>query len=103
MSAESCEVWFYHLERSTLDAVVPELLERTLAKGWRALVRASSQEMLEHLDRWLWAYRDDSFLAHGLEGEPAAARQPVLLTLGAENTNEAQALVLIEGAKATDL
>jgi DNA polymerase-3 subunit chi len=103
MDEKACEVWFYHLERSTLDAVVPELLERTLAKGWRALVRASSQEMLEHLDRWLWAYRDDSFLAHGLEGEPAAARQPVLLTLGAENTNEAQALVLIEGAKATDL
>ena len=31
-----CEVWFYHLERTALDQALPELLEKTLAKGWRA-------------------------------------------------------------------
>ena len=42
MSAESCEVWFYHLERTALDQALPELLEKTLAKGWKALVRTTT-------------------------------------------------------------
>ena len=25
--SEPCEVWFYHLERSSLDQILPELLE----------------------------------------------------------------------------
>jgi DNA polymerase III subunit chi len=101
--AAKCEVWFYHLERSSLDQILPELLEKTLKKGWRALVRASGQDRLESLDSWLWAYRDDSFLAHGLETEPQAARQPILLTLGESNPNGAKALFLIDDAAPGEL
>ena len=32
MSA-ACEVWFYHLERTGLDQALPELLQKTLARG----------------------------------------------------------------------
>ena len=103
MSGSPCEVWFYHLERATLEAALPELLEKTLARGWRALVRAATVETLDHLDRWLWTWRDDSFLAHGRAEEPSAARQPILLTLGEENANGAQALFLVEGATAPDI
>ena len=92
------EVWFYHLERTGLDQALPELLDKTLAKGWRALVRAGSPDRLEHLDGWLWSYRDDSFLPHGLAGEPNAARQPILLTTGADNVNGADAVFLIDDA-----
>lgn len=98
-----CEVWFYHLERSSLDQVLPELLEKTLQKGWKALVRTREPERLEHLDGWLWSWRDDSFLPHGTADEPLAARQPVLLTTKVENLNGAQALFLIDGAEAGDL
>lgn len=103
MSEAACDVWFYHLERSGLDQVLPELLEKTLARGWRAVVRARQTERVEHLDGWLWSYRDDSFLPHGVDDEPGAARQPVLLTLGFENPNAAQALFLIDGADEGDL
>jgi DNA polymerase-3 subunit chi len=92
-----CEVWFYHLERSGLDRVLPDLLEKTLARGWRALVRSPLRERLEQLDAWLWSYRDNSFLPHGMEGEPFAERQPILLAR-AGNSNQAQALFLIDGA-----
>jgi DNA polymerase-3 subunit chi len=95
----ACEVWFYHLERTGLDQALPELLDKTLARGWRAIVRSASPDRLEHLDGWLWSYREDSFLPHGLEGEPAAARQPVLLTTGDANPNGADALFLIDGAE----
>jgi DNA polymerase-3 subunit chi len=97
--AGPCEVWFYHLERTALDRALPELLEKTLAKGWRAVVRAKDQDRIEHLDGWLWAYRDESFLPHGVAEEPHAARQPVLLTTGFETENSAQALFLIDDAE----
>jgi DNA polymerase-3 subunit chi len=99
----SCEVWFYHLERSGLDQVLPELLEKTLARGWRALVRATSAERVDHLDNLLWTFRDDSFLPHGVTNEPMAERQPVLITQDAANTNGASVVFLVDGADAGDL
>jgi DNA polymerase-3 subunit chi len=97
MSNAPCEVWFYHLERSTLEQVLPELLEKTLARGWRARVRSEDPSRIEALEAWLWIYRDDSFLAHGLAGEPFAERQPILLGDGAGNPNGAQALFVVDG------
>lgn len=95
-----CEVWFYQLERTALDQALPELLEKTLARGWRAIVRTAAEERLDHLDGWLWSYRDDSFLAHGTAREPMAERQPILITTSTDNTNAAQALFLVDGAEA---
>ena len=99
MSEQACEVWFYHLERTSLDQALPELLEKTLSRGWKALVRTPLPERVEHLDGWLWSYRDESFLPHGLASEPNAARQPVLLTTEDGNPNGANALFLIDGAE----
>lgn len=95
----ACEIWFYHLERTGLDQALPELLRKTLARGWRALVRSPDPARIEHLDGWLWSYRDDSFLAHGLASEPHAERQPVLLTTGADNPNAANAVFLLDDAE----
>ncbi|WP_332769521.1 DNA polymerase III subunit chi [Phenylobacterium sp.] len=103
MMAAPCEVWFYHLERSGLDQVLPELLEKTLARGWKAVVRAREPERVEHLDGWLWSYRDESFLPHAPADEPGAARQPVLLTTAFDNQNEADALFLVDGAEPGEL
>jgi len=102
-TAAPCEVWFYHLERSPLDQVLPELLEKTLKRGWKAVVRAEDRQRIEHLDGWLWAYRDDSFLPHGAADEPFAERQPIVLTTEAANPNGAEAVFLIDGAEAPDL
>jgi DNA polymerase-3 subunit chi len=103
MADAPCEVWFYHLEQTGLDQALPELLEKTLARGWKAVVRSRESERIEHLDGWLWSYRDDSFLPHGPADEPMAARQPILLTTGFERQNEADALFLIDGADPGDL
>ena len=103
MTDQHCEVWFYHLERTSLDQALPELLEKTLARGWRALVRSTARERVDQLDSWLWSYRDDSFLPHGPDDEPLAARQPVLITTAMDNPNAANALFLIDGAEAGDL
>ena len=44
MSDGVTEVYFYHLERRTLEEVLPTLLERSLERGWRAAVQATSEE-----------------------------------------------------------
>lgn len=103
MTETPCEVWFYHLERSALDQVLPDLLEKTLARGWRALVRCGGPERVDQLDGWLWSYRDDSFLPHGVSDEGNAERQPVLLTTGADNLNGAQALFLVDDVEPGDV
>ena len=100
---DGCEVWFYHLERTGLDQALPELLEKTLARGWRAIVRAPGSDRIAHLDDRLWSYRDESFLPHGPDGEAAAVRQPILLTTGFENPNGAHVLFLVDGAEPGDL
>ena len=103
MSAH-CEVWFYHLERTGVDRALPMLLEKTLARGWRALVRAPGADGLAALDEKLWTYADDSFLPHGVEDDAFSACQPVLLSADvAKAGNGAQALFLVGGAEAGDL
>ena len=90
------EAWFYHLEHGSIDRALPELLEKTLARGWRAMVRCTDPERLDHLDSWLWRYGDETFLAHGRGGQPNAARQPILLTDGEDPENGAQALFILD-------
>jgi DNA polymerase-3 subunit chi len=101
--AAATEVWFYHLERTGLEQALPELLEKTLQRGWKALVRVREAERLQHLDGWLWSYRDESFLPHAPDDEPGAARQPILLTTGFDNANGADALFLVDGAEPGEL
>lgn len=92
------EIWFYHLERSSLEQVLPELLDRTLKRGWRAQVRISDPRRLDQIDEGLWTWRDDAFLAHGRAEEPHADRQPILLTGELTNPNAAQALFIVGGS-----
>jgi len=96
------EILFYHLERQPLDRVLPVLLEKTLERGWRAVVQTASQQYAEALDGHLWTYREDSFLPHGLESERDAARYPVVLTPNAGNPNGAQVRFVVEGAPLPD-
>lgn len=92
------DVLFYHLEPRPLEAVLPTLLEKTLERGWRAVVEVGSGERLEALDAHLWTYREDSFLAHGRAGSEDDAVQPVLLTTGSDNPNAAAVRFYVDGA-----
>lgn len=92
------EVLFYHLERQPLERVLPNLLERTLARGWKAVVQAGSQDRLDALDQALWTYAEDSFLPHGQRKAGFADQQPVYLTTGPEAPNGAGVRFLVDGA-----
>jgi DNA polymerase III subunit chi len=94
------EVLFYHLERRTLDDVLPGLAGKTLERGWRALIRTESADRAAAIDALLWTYDDQSFLPHAQFGDGEARDQPVLITVEEGNPNDAQLLFLIGGAGA---
>lgn len=100
---KTVEVLFYHLERAPLERVLPELLEKSLERGWRAVVQAGSDERVEALDTALWTYGEASFLPHGTSGAGNVARQPVFLTADESNPNEAAIRFFVDGAEAGDL
>ena len=93
------EVWFYRLQRHRLEDVLPGLLEKTLHRGWRAVVVAGSAERVEALNAHLWTWRRESFLPHGSKADGFAADQPVWLTDSDENPNGAKVLFLVDGAE----
>ena len=92
------EVYFYHLTRSPIEQVLPDLLDKCLGKKWRVCVRGTDRDRLDWLDGRIWLYRDDWFLPHGLAGGPNDRHQPVLLTTG-EASNLADVLMLVDGAR----
>ncbi len=92
------EVRFYHLTQSPLEQTLPGLLAKSLQRGWKVVVQGGNEARLRFLDTHLWTSPEDSFLPHGLEGDGAA--QPIWLTLGEENPNDAGVLMLIDGAQA---
>jgi DNA polymerase-3 subunit chi len=96
------EIYFYHLERRTLDDVLPALLELSLKRGWRAAVQAASEERVEALNTLLWTYREESFLPHGTARDGRAAEHPIYLTAGDDNPNAAQIRFLVDGATLAD-
>lgn len=102
-SEQGTEVLFYHLERQGLEKVLPSLVEKTLERGWRAVVQAGTEERLAAIDQALWTYKDDSFLAHGSAKDGHAADQPVYLTTGDDTPNGAGVRFLVDGAETAEL
>lgn len=92
------EFLFYHLQAQPVESLLPVLLEKSIERGWRAVVHTSSEERVDALDAHLWTFRDDSFLPHGTFREQTAADQPVLLTVRDDNPNAATVRFLIDRA-----
>jgi DNA polymerase III subunit chi len=91
------EMLFYQLQHQPLERVLPTLLEKSIERGWRVVVQASSEERVEALDAHLWTFRDDSFLPHGTWREAQAREQPILLTINDDNPNGAAVRFLLDG------
>src|SRR5258708_15176555 len=83
------ETLFYHLERRSLEEILPGLVEKSLQRGWRAAIKTDSAERSDALDTLLWTYDDQSFLPHAQRGDGKAEDQPVLITAEEGNPNSA--------------
>ena len=97
------ELWFYHLERASVDQALPELLMKLMAQGGRAVICSSEDSRLNHLDSHLWTFRDDSFLPHGLIEAGQSEDQPILLSPSPQNLNQANMLFCLDGVDPGDV
>lgn len=94
----SVEVVFYHLLHKPLEAALPQLLQKCLERDWKVVVQTGSEERCSALDSHLWTFADDSFLPHGTKADGYAEQQPIYLTSGQDNPNEADVRFLVDHA-----
>lgn len=91
---------FYHLQKNTLEDVLPKLLEKAYSTRQNIKVQVGNAERVEFLNTHLWTYQDESFLPHGSKKDGSAAEQPVFLSEVDDNPNNATLLFLVDGATA---
>jgi DNA polymerase-3 subunit chi len=92
------DIQFYHLS-APLERVLPKLLEKSLAGGFRAVVKLPSEEKAENMSALLWTYDPDSFLPHGTAKDGQSEQQPVFLTATDENPNHADLMIVTDGTE----
>lgn len=94
------EIRFYSLLGTSLESVLPRLLQKALEKGMRAVVKCSSVERVEALNQLLWTYDSASFIPHGSAADGNPSEQPIWLTTADENPNNADVIFLVDDATA---
>ena len=72
------EIGFYHCTRQPAVGVAVRLADKAFGTGRRMLIVAEPP-LLDALDERLWTDLPETFLAHGRQGGPDAALQPILL------------------------
>ena len=97
------EIRFYHLEKSGLDNVLPQLVGKALQKGERILIKAPDENEVERINEHLWTFDPASFLPHGTAADGSETDQPVFITAANENPNGATILFLTHDLEAADL
>ncbi len=92
------EIRFYHLQSSSQEQALPLLLGKILERGHRIVLKLRDRADLEKMNNHLWSFDPNSFLPHGSDKDGNANRQPIWLTDVDENPNNADVLVLCQGA-----
>jgi DNA polymerase III subunit chi len=98
------EIWFYQLERTSVEETLPPLLEKCAERGWRAIVRSTSPQRLDSVDGLLWTYKPASWLPHAKSAGDVDEdkHQPILLVHpvvpDSQVALDGQALFLLDGA-----
>lgn len=93
------DVMFYHLMDNPLQEALTELVEKSRGRGWRVTIQGTFRERLEALNAHFWTYRDETFLAHGIDGDPSPELQPILLTEKQDNENQSNIRFIIDRAE----
>jgi len=96
------DIRFYHMERSGLDQVLPQLLGKALQGGHKIVVRCAHEAEAERLSAHLWSFDAASFLPHGSKKDGHGEAQPIWLTAENDVPNDAGVLVLTGGVEAED-
>ena len=89
---------FYHLQRQTLEDVLPKLLEKAYSTDKKIKVKVGNEARLDFLNSLLWTYSEESFLPHGTTKDGMSDLQPIFLSSDDNIPNSAAFLFLVDGA-----
>jgi len=89
---------FYHLQKSTLEQVLPKLCEKAYMTGSHIKVLVGTEERVDFINSLLWTYNEESFLPHGSKKDGFAEDQPIFISSEENNENGASLLILVDGA-----
>ena len=89
---------FYHLQKQSLEDVLPKLLIKAYDSGKKIKVKIGTAERVEFINALLWTFDDESFLPHGSKKDGFSKAQPIYLSADDDNPNEAEFLFLVDGA-----
>ena len=90
---------FYHLQKSSLEQVLPKLCEKAYLTGKHIKILLDTDERVEFINSLLWTYNEESFLPHGSKKDGFVEDQPIFISADEDNENQAQILILADGAK----
>ena len=89
---------FYHLQKNSLDDVLPKLLTKAYETGKRIKVMVGTPERVDFINSQLWIFEDESFLPHGTKKDGFASAQPIYISADDDNPNNSEFLFLVDGA-----
>lgn len=92
------DISFYHLTLQPLSIALPKLLNKVLEANMKAVIKVPTKIHMDDIDQILWTYDTESFLPHDTEKSKHKEYQPVYITTGEDNPNNADVLVLTDGA-----
>ena len=95
------QVDFYHLQKQSLENVLPKLLEKAYATGKPIKVKVGNEDRVEFINSALWSYDEQSFLPHGSKKDGFGEDQPIWISSGDDAPNQAVFLFLVDGATVT--
>jgi len=91
------DIRFYHMEQATLDTALPAIAMKAWQTGKRVMIQVPDKKEASRLNDHLWSFHPNVFLPHGADGDDHADRQPVFITAGHDNVNDAEILILTHG------
>ena len=89
---------FYHLQKQTLEQVLPKLLEKAYETGAKIKIKIGNEARVEFINSLLWTYNEEAFIPHGSKKDGFAKEQPIWLSSDDDNPNNAEMLFLVDGA-----
>lgn len=91
------EIRFYHLQRTAQDRAIPQIAYKAYQSGKHVLIKSVDEAEVEKLNTALWVFAADAFLPHGSAADKFESRQPVFLTAGNDNPNNAKIIITAPG------
>jgi DNA polymerase-3 subunit chi len=97
------EIRFYHLQRSSAEKAVPDLLKKAVERGHKVLFKLPTASRRQFYDEWLWRFAPESFLPHAQEGDEADADHAIWLSTNDNAPNQPTMALVAEGAALPDV